>query len=73
MKALGTGWRRGVHWKDFEVSNQPSGRPALILHGQAKSIADQLGVSQISLSLTHTAETAMAFVIFEDSGLADAG
>jgi holo-[acyl-carrier protein] synthase len=67
MKALGTGWRRGVQWKDFEVSNSPSGRPALLLHGRARSIADQLGVSRISLSLTHTAETGMAFVIFESS------
>ena len=66
MKALGTGWRRGVRWKDFEVSNLPSGRPALLLHGQARSIADELGVSQISLSLTHTTESGMAFVIFEN-------
>jgi holo-[acyl-carrier protein] synthase len=67
MKALGTGWRRGVHWKDFEVANLASGRPSLLLHGVARSIADQLGVSQISLSLTHTTETGMAFVIFENS------
>jgi holo-[acyl-carrier protein] synthase len=65
MKALGTGWRRGVHWKDFEVANLPSGRPTMLLHGAAKEIAEQLGVKQISVSLTHTAETGMAFVIFE--------
>ena len=65
MKALGTGWRRGVQWKDFEVSNLPSGRPTLLLHGAAQAIADQLGVRHISLSLTHTAETGMAFVVFE--------
>jgi holo-[acyl-carrier protein] synthase len=66
MKALGTGWRRGVAWKDFEVTNLPSGRPTLLLHGAAKEIANQIGVRQISLSLTHTAENGMAFVIFED-------
>jgi holo-[acyl-carrier protein] synthase len=66
MKALGTGWRRGVVWKDFEVANLPSGRPTLLLHGVAREIANQLGVRQISLSLTHTAETGLAFVIFED-------
>ena len=33
MKALGTGWRRGVRWQDFEVANLPSGRPTLRLHG----------------------------------------
>jgi holo-[acyl-carrier protein] synthase len=66
MKALGTGWRRGVRWKDFEVANLPSGRPTLLLHGEAGKIAEQLGVRRISLSLTHTAETGMAFVVFED-------
>jgi holo-[acyl-carrier protein] synthase len=66
MKALGTGWRRGVQWKDFEVANLPSGRPTLLLHGAARIIADQLSIRQISLSLTHTAETGLAFVIFED-------
>jgi holo-[acyl-carrier protein] synthase len=65
MKALGTGWRRGVRWHDFEVSNLPSGRPTLRLHGAARDIADQLGIKSISLSLTHTAENGMAFVIFE--------
>lgn len=65
MKALGTGWRKGVRWQDFEVANMPSGRPTLRLHGVAKEIADRLGVKQISLSLTHTCENGMAFVIFE--------
>jgi holo-[acyl-carrier protein] synthase len=65
MKALGTGWRGGVRWRDFEVVNLPSGRPTLLLHGEAKTIAEALGVKQISLSLTHTAETGMAFVLFE--------
>ena len=65
MKALGTGWLRGVRWKDFEVANLPSGRPTLLLHGIAETIAEELGVKQISLSLTHTMETGMAFVIFE--------
>lgn len=65
MKALGTGWRRGVRWHDFEVANLPSGRPTLALHGVAREIAENLGVDAISLSLTHTAELGTAFVIFE--------
>jgi holo-[acyl-carrier protein] synthase len=65
MKALGTGWRSGVTWHDFEVTNLPSGRPTLRLHGRAREIAEQLGIKHISLSLTHTAENGMAFVIFE--------
>ena len=65
MKALGTGWRRGVRWHDFEVINLPSGRPTLRLHGAAQTIATEMGVTAISLSMTHTAENGMAYVIFE--------
>ncbi len=66
MKAIGTGWKRGVRWQDFEVINLPSGRPTLRLHGVAAEFATRLGVRNISLSLTHTAEMAMAHVILED-------
>ena len=65
MKAIGTGWRRGVRWQDFEVSNLPSGRPTLKLHGEAAHIAAELGVKVISLSITHTADLGMAHVILE--------
>ena len=66
MKAIGTGWRRGVRWRDFEVANLPSGKPTLRLHGVAAEVAASLGVRAVSLSLTHTAELAMAHVILED-------
>ena len=66
MKALGTGWRRGVRWQDFEVANLPSGKPTLLLHGVAKEFAGKMGVKNISLSLTHTAENGMAVVTFEN-------
>ena len=68
MKAIGTGWRRGVTWKDFEVVNEPSGRPTLRLSGVALQIADKLGTKRISISLTHTAEMAFAVVVLEDGG-----
>jgi holo-[acyl-carrier protein] synthase len=66
MKAIGTGWRRGVSWQDFEVANLPSGKPTLLLHGVAAKFADKLGVKNVSLSLTHTKELGMAHVILED-------
>ena len=66
MKAIGTGWRRGVTWQDFEVANLPSGKPTLRLHGVAAKFAEKLGVKNISLSITHTAELGMAHVILED-------
>ena len=67
MKAIGTGWRRGVRWRDFEVINLPSGRPTLQLHGVAAEIAKQLGVTAIQLSITHTSEFGMAHVILESN------
>jgi holo-[acyl-carrier protein] synthase len=66
MKAIGTGLRHGISWKDFEVVNEASGRPTLILSGVAKQIAERLGARRISLSLTHTAEMAFAVVVLED-------
>lgn len=65
MKAIGTGWRGGVRWQDFEVANEPSGRPTLRLHGVAREVAERLGVKRVQLSLTHTATLALAHVILE--------
>jgi holo-[acyl-carrier protein] synthase len=65
MKALGTGWSRGVRWVDVEVVRQRGGRPTLELKGEAKNIADRMGVKHIAVSITHTAEQAFAQVIFE--------
>jgi holo-[acyl-carrier protein] synthase len=65
MKAIGTGWKRGVRWQDFEVTNLPSGRPTLQLHGKAAAIAAELGVRNIVLSITHTAAEGVAIVILE--------
>ena len=66
MKAIGTGWRHGVRWQDFEVANLPSGKPTLRMHGVAARVAEKLGVRNVSLSITHTAELGMAHVILED-------
>jgi holo-[acyl-carrier protein] synthase len=66
MKAIGTGWRHGVTWQDFEVANLRSGKPTLLLHGVAAGFAEKLGVKRISLSITHTAGLGMAHVILED-------
>jgi holo-[acyl-carrier protein] synthase len=66
MKAIGTGWRHGVTWKDFEVVNEKSGRPTLLLTGVAAQVAANLNVQQITLSITHTATVAMAVVILEN-------
>ena len=64
-KALGTGISRGVTWKEIEVVRAPGQAPQLRLSGRAAVRAQQLGVTHISLSLTHSADTALAIVIME--------
>lgn len=65
MKALGTGWSRGIRWCDLEVGREPSGKPLVILHGAAQARARELGIQRWTLSLTHTRAHAMAQVIAE--------
>jgi holo-[acyl-carrier protein] synthase len=65
MKALGTGWSRGVRWVDLEVVRVRGGKPTLVLKGEARKIADGLGVKNIAVSITHTEEQAFGQVIFE--------
>jgi len=65
MKALGTGWSRGVRWRDIEVKREPSGKPSLHLEGAALEIARRMGVKHIALSITHSGNLALAQVIFE--------
>lgn len=65
MKALGTGWARGVRWVDIEVVREPSGKPTLKLSGKTRAIADGLGVKNIAVTITHDGNTALAQVIFE--------
>jgi holo-[acyl-carrier protein] synthase len=65
MKALGTGWSRGVRWVDLEVVRMRGGKPTLSLKGAAQKIADALGVKNIAVSITHTEAQAIAQVIFE--------
>jgi len=72
MKALGTGWRGGISWQDFEIVNLPSGKPCLRLSGRALEIYRSLGGSRIVVSLTHTSSYALAQVIIEgDSSAGD--
>jgi holo-[acyl-carrier protein] synthase len=65
MKALGTGWQHGVRWVDLEVVRERSGKPTLPIVGEAGKIAERLGVKHIAVSITHTADQALAQVIFE--------
>jgi holo-[acyl-carrier protein] synthase len=66
MKAIGTGMRGGVRWRDFEVGREPGGRPTMHFHGKAAQYASALGMRRAHLSVSHTEEHAVAYVILED-------
>jgi holo-[acyl-carrier protein] synthase len=65
-KALGTGISHGVNWLEIEVAREPGGRPTLLFHGRAAEFAARLGARRAALSITHTAEQAIASVMLED-------
>jgi len=67
MKALGTGVR-GVSWKDIEVVRAESGAPSMKLHGRAEKRAERLKVGEISVSISHSREYAVAFVVAHREG-----
>jgi holo-[acyl-carrier protein] synthase len=70
LKALGTGWSRGIAWTDAEVVRDPSGRPGVRLHAAAARIAGELGIERWTISLTHTPTIALASAIAE-GGITD--
>jgi len=54
MKVLGTGWAKGIAWTDIEVRNETNGRPVLCLHGECRRIAEDMGIEEIHISISHT-------------------
>ena len=68
FKALaGTLTARAIGWREIEVVNGWDGRPTLELHGRAAERAAELAVTAVHLTLTHTRQTAAAFVVLESA------
>jgi len=63
LKALGTGWRRGISWRDIEVRNEPSGKPVVAMRGGAKEVVQQLGIAKMLVSISHCRTHATAYAI----------
>jgi holo-[acyl-carrier protein] synthase len=63
LKLIGTGWRGKIAWTDIEIINNAAGQPEVTVRGEVKRIADELGIEQISVSITHTANFAIASAI----------
>jgi len=67
LKALQTGWRGGIAWRDVEISLREGGAPYLIFHGQVKELFEQSGATAAHLTMSHTSEHAIAQVVLEKS------
>ena len=63
LKLVGTGWRGKIAWTDIEIINNSSGQPEVTLDGEVEKIADKLGIKHISISITHTANFAIASAV----------
>ncbi|MHC4060513.1 MAG: holo-ACP synthase [Planctomycetota bacterium] len=63
LKLMGTGWRGKIAWTDIEVVNNAAGQPEVTLGGEVEQLADKLGIKHISVSITHTANFAIASAV----------
>ena len=63
LKLMGTGWRGKIAWTDIEIINNAAGQPEVTLGGEVRKIADKLGIKHISVSITHTANFAIASAV----------
>ena len=65
FKALGSGWRYGMVFKEIEIVNDDLGKPEILVNGKVKEYVEKLGVVKIHVSLTHIKDLASAFVVLE--------
>jgi len=63
LKALGTGWTRGISWRDVEVLNEPGGKPAVLLRDGARRVAQTLGISKVLVTISHCRTHATAYAV----------
>lgn len=63
LKAIGTGWRKGISWRDIEVHNQPGGKPTVLVRGGVRDAIEKLAIAEILLSISHCRSHATAYAI----------
>jgi holo-[acyl-carrier protein] synthase len=63
LKALGTGWVRGITWRDVEVRNQLGGKPTIRLAGGARDVCEKLGIAEMLISISHCRSHATAYAL----------
>lgn len=63
LKAMGTGWAKGISWRDIEIRTDEGGRPSILLGGAAREICEQRGVRDMLISISHCRSHATAYAL----------
>ena len=61
LKAMGTGWSRGISWQDVEIRSDEGGRPSIAIGGNARIVCEQLGIGELLISISHCRTHATAY------------
>src|SRR5215510_6241856 len=65
LKALGTGWRRGISWRDIEVRNDAKGAPTVQLRAGARDVMAAANIARMHLTISHCRNFAVAYAVAE--------
>ena len=68
LKAVGTGWRRGISWRNVEIRNLSSGRPTSRSAAECANVVEEMGIGQVLISISHCRSHATAYAIAVDRG-----
>jgi holo-[acyl-carrier protein] synthase len=68
LKAMGTGWTRGIAWQDVEVRNEFGGKPQIVLGGGAREICGNLGIERVMITISHCRHYATAYALAVNDG-----
>jgi holo-[acyl-carrier protein] synthase len=68
LRALGTGMRPGMQWRDIEIGNDSRGAPTVILHGAARTLLERRGIRRVHVAISHSRGAAVAFAVAEGEG-----
>ncbi len=67
LKALGTGWRRGISWRDIEIRNDDKGAPTVKLRGGARDVMEKARIGRLHVTISHCRNFAVAYAVAENA------
>ena len=72
LNALGTGWRRGIGWRDIEIRNNRAGAPSVAFRGGTRDIVERVGIQELLISISHSRSHAVACAVAQGERPEDA-